>query len=69
VDGCAIAESSFIRGVTDIAAPIYDGVEAGPAGSLTMPFLARLDQAGDVAAAASIVRASAESITDRLRHG
>jgi DNA-binding IclR family transcriptional regulator len=67
--GYALAESSFVLGVTDIAAPVYDGVEAGPAGSLTLPFLARLDRTGDAAAAAEIVRSRAESITERLRHG
>ena len=68
-DGRVVAESSFVRGVTDIAAPVRDPAEAGPLASLTLPFLARLDRDGDVEAAADAVVKAANRIGERLQHG
>ena len=68
-EGRAIAESSFVEGVTDIAAPVRDERGAGPLASLTLPFLVRRDREADVSVAANSVVQAAERIADRLHHG
>lgn len=67
--GRAVAASSFVLGVTDIAAPVRDGAEPGPSASLTLPFLSRRDRDGDVEAAAQALSETADRIGVRLRHG
>jgi DNA-binding IclR family transcriptional regulator len=68
-EGFAMADSSFVLGVTDIATPVYDGAEAGPLASLTMPFLARRDRPGDAAVATAALTQTGLRISERLRHG
>jgi DNA-binding IclR family transcriptional regulator len=66
--GYVIVDSATVSTVTDIAAPITDGIQRMPVAALTVPVLARVDSSADVAKVASAVVRSAEVISGKLRH-
>jgi len=68
VRGHAILPSSSVSAITDIGAPIFDGVEPAPIAALTIPFLTRREEPAHAEQAARAVVETAERITHELSH-
>lgn len=69
VRGYSMVPSSSVSAITDIATPIFDGVEPGPVAALTIPFLTRREESAHAEQATSSVVEAAERITQQLMHG
>lgn len=66
--GYAIVPSSSVSAITDIGAPIFDGVEPAPIAALTIPFLSRREEPAHAEQAARALVETAERISHQLSH-
>lgn len=59
--------SAFVDGITDIGAPIFDGIQDGPVASLTIPFVSGRDARVGIEEATEKVVETGERITRTLQ--
>lgn len=67
--GYCIEASRLADGITDVAAPVFDGEALGAVASLVVPFLSHKFLAVPLEEVATRVQEAAHTISDRLRHG
>lgn len=67
--GYHVGPSVFVDAITDLGAPIFDGVSEGAAASLVVPFVSGRSARSTVDDSLEAVRAAADEIGEALRHG
>jgi len=61
------ARSSFVEGIVDLGCPVFDGVSAGAAAALTIPYVKRRSARHSVAEVTSLLKEAAVEIGRTLR--
>lgn len=67
--GFHIGPSAFVDAITDLGAPIFDGVTEGAAASLIVPFVSGRSARSTIDEAVIELRSAAASISETLQHG
>ena len=67
--GVHIGPSAFVDAITDLGAPIFDGVSEGAVAGLVIPFVSGRSARSTMDEAITALRAAGDRISDAMRHG